>query len=165
MANNIMGSNNRKSVETPEIVIKGNIMTWKNTMLQLSNVSSISTAQDIPTFPGASIALIVLGFLLFNNFKYVEILQAVGIILIIFGIVPIVVYAMAVSDHKYYLSVTMNSGICYNLVVKDKKFLKKMLDVLEQIIIDGGVGNRNYTINIQNSTLGDLSVMNNTRVR
>lgn len=163
MANNILDLVSRKQVETPEIVIKGNIMTWENTMLQLSNVSSISTAKDNPVFPTMSVVIMLLGVFLASSFKYVAILQTIGVILLICGISLVLTYIVAIVDKKIYLSVIMNSGVCYNLVVKDEKFLKSMLETLEQIIIDGGVGNRIYTINIQNSTLdGNVSIMNNS---
>ena len=45
----ILGDN---TIETPSLTIKKNIMTWENTMIQLSNISSISSGNmELIRFP------------------------------------------------------------------------------------------------------------------
>lgn len=55
----------QRVIETPRLVVKGNIMTWQGTMIQLSNVSCISTRPLAQTlFPMYSIALLAIGIFL-----------------------------------------------------------------------------------------------------
>lgn len=69
-----------KSIETPELLIKGNIMSWEGMMIQLSNVSCISTAPlELMGFPIGSIVLLFIGiFILEYN-------AALGMVLVIGG--------------------------------------------------------------------------------
>lgn len=57
-----MNLKKEKSIETPELKVKGNIMSWDGMMIQLSNVSSVSTAPlDQLAFPMLSVLLIFVG--------------------------------------------------------------------------------------------------------
>lgn len=56
-----------KNIETPSLLIKKNIMTWNNTMIQLSNVSLISAADiDLAPFPLLAVLIILGGLMLFS---------------------------------------------------------------------------------------------------
>ena len=51
-----------KIIETPELLVRGNIMKWKGTTIQLSNVSYVSTSHlDLIDFPIISIFIIIIG--------------------------------------------------------------------------------------------------------
>ena len=55
----------------------------------------------------------------------------------------------------------MNSGNNLQFIIGNKSFLDKVLQVLEQIIINGGVGGQSVTINIRgNKISGNASVLN-----
>lgn len=176
MANmDLLGNSQRKSVETPEICIKGNIITWKNTMLQISNISGISISQEKPPFPKFSILLILAGLFFLSIWDYFQMslffesiaekTLFLAIIALFFGIGMIVLYVLAITDQKYYLSIIMNCGLQYQIVIKQKERLSEIMSDLEDIIIKGGVGDQNYIINIENSTLGDVDILNNNKFR
>ena len=59
------------------------------------------------------------------------------------------------------LSIVLNSGNNLQFIIGNKSFLDKVLQVLEQIIINGGVGGQSVTINIRgNKISGNASVLN-----
>lgn len=59
------------------------------------------------------------------------------------------------------LNIVMNSGNNFQFVIKNSDFLDKVLKVLEQIMIDGGVGKQNVAINIQKCNFaGDAQILN-----
>lgn len=153
-----MNTKKEKSIKTPELKVEGNIMSWEGMMIQLSNVSCISTAPlEQLAFPVLSILLVLLGTLgLKEN-------PAIGILLLAAG--GIWVYAWYYFNEKRkmstILSIAMNSGNSLQFLINNKIFLEKVLQVLEQIIINGGVGNQNVTINIRgNKFSGNAQVLN-----
>ena len=57
-----------KSIETPYLLIKKNIMTWNDTIIQLSNISYISAANlDTLRFPSLALCLILGGIVLLKE--------------------------------------------------------------------------------------------------
>lgn len=138
-------------IETPQLMVKGNIMTWQGTMIQLSNVSCISTRPLTQTvFPMYSIALLFIGVLLFEDYLMASIIS--------FGIGVALIYKWYITNKERkkntILDITMNSGNNLQIVFYEKDFLNKVLDVLERIIIDGGLGKQNLTINIEKCKFG-----------
>lgn len=138
-------------IETPQLMVKGNIMTWQGTMIQLSNVSCISTRPLTQTvFPMYSIALLFIGVLLFEDYLMASIIS--------FGIGVALIYKWYITNKERkkntILDITMNSGNNLQIVFYEKDFLNKVLDVLERIIIDGGLGKQNITINIEKCKFG-----------
>lgn len=133
-------------IDTPQLFVKGNIMSWDGTMIQLSNISCISTMPLVqPAFPLTSIGLILIGFIAFKfNVFFALLLLCVGAFWI---------YSWYVENERRkqntILNIVMNSGNHLQFIVRDKSFLNKILKVLELIIIDGGVGKQNVSINIQ----------------
>lgn len=167
MANNSIKNsmNIPNGIETDEIVIKGNIMTWGNTMIQLSNVSSISAIQESPKFPSGAIGLVIVGVLFSALFSKFELLLLCSISMVVLGVLMIIMYYMMLSQNKFHLNVVMNSGSRYDFLVADKAFLNKMLSVLEDIIIRGGVGENSISINIHDSAIGSFEALNDSFVR
>ena len=54
-----------KSIETEQLLIKRNIMSWEDTMIQLSNVSVISTSQLEPLkFPRIILLTLIASFVM-----------------------------------------------------------------------------------------------------
>lgn len=145
-------------IETPQLLIKGNIMSWKGTMIQLSNVSCISTsplAQMV--FPIYSIVLLLIGLLM------LKISLIVGIISLGLGGAWIYFWYKDNEERKRntILNIVMNSGNNLQFIINNGDFLNKVLNVLEQIIIDGGVGKQDVTINIQGCKItGNAKVLN-----
>ena len=60
------------------------------------------------------------------------------------------------------LTICMNSGKNLQILFINKDFLNRVLSVLEKIIIDGGIGNQNISIDLSGSQFaGDAQVLNN----
>lgn len=152
-----------KSIETPELLIKGNIMRWDGTMIQLANISCISTtALDQIEFPKLSILLLAVGLLFF------KLNALVGLILLASG--AVLVYQWYNTNEKRktecVLNITMNSGNNLRFLIKDMGFLQNILNVLEQIILKGGIGNQSIVINIKDSTIGgNTNILNDSYFR
>lgn len=73
-----------KTIVTPELSVVGNVMSWKNSVIQLSNISSISTVPlELLPFPTWAIPLILIGTVAFKlSWIAAVVLMASGIIAI-----------------------------------------------------------------------------------
>ena len=139
-----------KSIETSELLVKGNIMSWEGMMIQLSNVSCVSTA------PVEEIILII-GLVALTQKPIIGILLLAGGVAWIYGWY----YFNNQRKSNTILSIVLNSGNNLQFIIGNKSFLDKVLQVLEQIIINGGVGGQSVTINIRgNKISGNASVLN-----
>lgn len=151
-----------KSIETNELKIKGNIMCWNETMIQLSNVSCISTSPiQLEEFPKYSILIVIAGIILLRFNILVSIILLVG------GAAWIYIWMNINEARKSetVLNIYMNSGNNLCILFSNRSFLYDVLKVLEQIIIDGGVGEQNVEINIHNSRIsGNARVLDNLNV-
>ena len=59
----------------------------------------------------------------------------------------------------------MNSGNSLQFLFTNQSFLVKVLHVLEQIIINGGVGKQNVVINIHGNTIsGNANMLNDLKL-
>ena len=154
--------NRNKTIETETLLIKGNIMLWENTMIQLSNVSCISTAPlDLMKFPLVSILFLIIGVAL------LEISTNLGFVFILGAVILIIrwLYTNDVRRANEILSVSMNSGDNLQIVFNDKLFLNFVLRVLEQIILEGGVGSKSVSINVHNCEIGgDAKILDNLNI-
>ena len=135
-----------KHIQTPSLLIKKNIMTWDNTLIQLSNISYIS-ADNIATtsFPILAGAMLVFGLFLLGE------LAVLGLSLILFGASWIFLWNKDNAKRKKgaILTIRMNSGHTLYFAFENKKFLIHVLEVLERIIIDGGTHNSQVSINVK----------------
>lgn len=152
------GASQQMVIETPQLLIKGNIMSWYGTMIQLSNVSCISTSSlGQIVFPINSAVLFLIGILMlaFN--------VLVSIIFLGLGAAYIYKWYKDNEERKKrtILNIAMNSGNNLQFMFNDREFLDRVLNVLEQIIIEGGVGKQNVAINIQGCEItGNAKVLN-----
>ncbi len=153
-----MNLKKEKSIETPELKVKGNIMSWDGMMIQLSNVSSVSTAPlDQLAFPMLSVLLIFAGIVGLKQELFF------GVLLLVLGGAWIYGWYYINNKRKLntILSIVMNSGSNLQFVISNKSFLDKVLQVLELIIIEGDIGKQNITINIKgNKISGNAKVLN-----
>lgn len=134
-----------KNIETPSLLIKKNIMTWNNTMIQLSNVSLISAADiDLAPFPLLAVLIILGGLMLFSASV------ALAFLLLILGGIWIYFWYFENEKRKAgaILTIRMNSGHNLHFTFENKEFLLRVVEVLENIVIDGG-SNSPVTIDIK----------------
>ena len=151
-----------KSIETAQLLIKGNIISCDGMLIQLSNISCISTiALEQLAFPALSIVILLLGFFMLTQ-KVI-----VGILLLMVGAAWIYggYYINNQRKLKKILNIVMNSGNSLQFLFTNQSFLVKVLHVLEQIIINGGVGKQNVVINIHGNTIsGNANMLNDLKL-
>lgn len=147
-----------KSIVTSQLLIVGNIMAWKDSVLQLSNVSSVSTVALEPLpFPSWALLALLAGLAMFI-FSWVP-----ATIFIVIGMVSILCWYFKNEDLKEQknLIILMNSGITFSFLFNNQEFLDKVFGVLSSIIAEGGKEERHVEININNSTIsGNAKVLN-----
>ncbi len=149
-----------KTIETPSLMIKQNIMTWENTLIQLSNISYISAANQatIP-FPVGAVLLLFAGMCLLQASVFFSLLMMAG-----GGIWMYLWYQQNEKRKKgAILTIRMNSGHNLYFTFEEKSFLFKVLNVLERIIIDGGTSSP-ITINIKDNTITNSRILTNNKV-
>ena len=115
---------NEKCIETEQLNITGNIMTWQGTMVQLSNVADITTQKLSPVkLPWSALVLIGLGICMFA-FKAV-----IAFVMIVLG--GIIFYAWYADNKKrsqsMMLTICMNSGKNLQILFINKDFLNRVL--------------------------------------
>ena len=149
-----------KFIETPSLLIKKNIMTWDNTVIQLSNISYIS-ASDIPLakFPVWAALAILIGFWLLGKSTFLALL------LIAVSAAGLYFWYKANEKRRQgaILTIRMNSGHNLYFTFEEKKFLLRVVHVLENIIINGGA-NAPIDINIKGCTINNSNILNDINV-
>lgn len=129
-------------------------MTWDNTVIQLSNISYIS-ASDIPLakFPIWAGLAIFIGFWLLGKSTFLALL------LIAVSAAGLYFWYKANEKRRQgaILTIRMNSGHNLYFTFEEKKFLLRVVHVLENIIINGGA-NAPVDINIKGC------MINNSRI-
>lgn len=152
MARFDIAGNDRK-VEADVLIIEDNIMRWANTMIQISNIALISTVGVRgSTFPFLSLLPLGIGIYMINDFNQLGWVFALGA-------VGWIVYWAVKNDKessKAILRISLNSGITYNIVFNDKKFLREVMKQLASLI-SKPFSARSLTINVKDSTFGGNS--------
>ena len=148
---------NSREVETECLKIHGNCLEFNDTVVQLSNISLLSTENiALEAFPKWTLVLILIGIVLFAIKKAVFVL--LGIALIAFGIYAIYQWNAGVQKAKEMkkLLLITNSGNLFTIVFQDQKFLAKVIQVLTEIIANPNrVGD--VIINVKDSTFSGQS--------
>lgn len=151
---------NEKCIETDQLNITGNIMTWQGTMIQLSNVSYITTKRvNVTPFPWGGLVLIGVGACAWIFTK-----SWLALLIILLG--GVIIGEWYIENKKRaqlkILTICMNSGKNLQFLFTDWMFLNRVLSVLEKIIVSGGIGSQNISIDLSGSQFsGDAHVLNN----
>lgn len=144
-----------KAIETPELLIKKNIMAWDNTMIQLSNISYVSSSEvESLNFPFLAVLLILAGLFLLNSS------ELLSIILVIAGAVWLFYWYQENERRKRctILTIRMNSGNNLYFTFSNRAFLTKVMNVLAYIIVNGT--DRQVSINMTNCEIsGNAQVL------
>lgn len=150
-----IGLAKEKTVETDNLRIEGQLLEWKGVIIQVSNISLITTANLNSTkFPLWTLLAIIIGIALFQ-FE-----GLVGLVLIaIAGVVIYLWYAdvQRAQNHKY-LNILLNSGYTYSILFKNDSFLEEVLKVFSNIFADGSYAKTNYYIDISNCTIKNSNI-------
>lgn len=153
-----MKNEKEKEIITPQLTIAGNIMAWKDSIIQLSNICSISTVPlGLTPFPIWTLLLFLIGIYIFN----VSWMIAIAIV----AVVVIFILNWYQKNEKLKkqknLIILMNSGITFSFLFNDQKFLNQVFGVLSSIIAKGDKETPHIKINITNSEIsGNAKILN-----
>lgn len=159
-------------IETENLYISDNIMKWNRTIIQLTNVCSVSTDTYEEKMPvnmyiygiyGAIAGLVML-LIPIGLIQFLGLMVLVGAVALLFY-----VYKQRSNPQKIMtLTIIMNSGRSYDFVFYDDDFKLEVLQVLETIISYANRTNAmqigDINIDIKNSRInGDLSFLNDNK--
>lgn len=141
-----------KKIETPELVVSGNSMAWKDMVIQLSNISTVSTVPlDKLPFPTWTLVVFAISSFAFTVNALFGILG--------FGFAACyLLYWYSKNENlesQRNLVIQMNSGISLIVHIENRKFLNEVFEVLSSIIAEGDKKTQNIKININNSSITD----------
>lgn len=128
-----MGEN--KSINTENFKIKNNIISFNNTLLQISNISQVSVEQGPKKkFNFWSILIFIIGILMVRK-EYDDFIAGLGIIIVI-GVIFYVVILVSFNyrNDEVYLHIYLCSGNIYSICCSDTRFLEDILEVIEYCI-------------------------------
>lgn len=149
--NSILGTDSKtKVVEAQEFSIRGHLLRWYDTAIQISNISMVSTADlPIPRFPYASPIIAIAGMAMAAD-EY-SALQGIGFLLVVLGIAWAVWWCVKYNDAhgKKYLNISLNSGFTYSFYFSNQDFMRQVLQVFANIFESGTTGNKTVNINTQ----------------
>ena len=139
-----------KKIETEKFLIQGNILIWESNMIQLSNISYVSTSnlKTLP-FPTQSLIIALAGLIL------LFMIPPAGIVAILVFVAWIFSWYKQNQERSrnINLNILLNSGHAIRMVFRNKEFLQQVLKVLMVIFADGNTHNKNVSINIKNCTI------------
>lgn len=158
---NSLDSNQKsKKIETPNFSIKGNLLRWEDVVIQISNISLISSSKFQKTpFSKWNILFLLAGIVLLPIIAYLGLLcLAVGAFLIWTW------YTEKERTKNFkYLNIQLNSGRVFSLLFEDKTFLVEVLNLFATIFEDDDAAkNRSIYIDIANCRVEDQSSVNLT---
>ena len=148
----------KEEIATDRLFIKGNLIIWENTSIQITNISYVSTRQlpeeKIPIF---AVILILAGAAM------LMVLLPLAILAIVIGIVWIFSWYWRNQERKkkQFLQIAVNSGQVFEILFYERTFLNKVKSILNTIIIAGGTGGKIVHIGIKDCKFGDGSKLFN----
>lgn len=158
LVQNSLGTNRKeKRVNTPSLSIVGRLLRWEDTIIQIDNISLISTTDFQQTsFPLWSLVLILIGLLLIRYSVFVGLICLAGA-----GLAIWFWNAEVQKTQSYkYLNIQLNSGRVFSLLFESDVFLKQVLDVFANIFEDNDLTDKNIYIDIRNCRIDDHSNVN-----
>ncbi|HRX58756.1 MAG TPA: hypothetical protein P5075_08290 [Eubacteriales bacterium] len=149
------------TIETDFLTIKGNMMKWSDTIIQISNISIISTVHvAAKRFPFLSFVFILIGAIILKlgvtdivsvEFYGVSLLGGIALIVAALAWMLLWVDRKQRADEMQQLSILMNSGTVYSIVFQNKKFLAEVMKRFSEIL-STPAHTGDLTINIKNNT-------------
>ena len=115
----------KREINVGSVRVHGNCMEFGNTAVQLSNISSLSTSEVKTSLLGGVIILLIGFALLFVHWL-------LGGVFILAGV--FVLFALLENNVEYILSISTNAGGNFSIVFESDYFLRKVYDVLIEII-------------------------------
>ncbi|MBM6694879.1 hypothetical protein H9X87_08930 [Pseudoflavonifractor capillosus] len=148
-------------IKTENLFISGHLLQWEDVIIQISNISLISTAnwQQTP-FPVLAILLVFAGLFLIT----IQVLLA--LLCIALGLVWVYLWYLEqqkTKDYKY-LNIYLNSGRVFSLLFENTLFLDQVMKIFADIFEKGGdsvsggihIDIKNCTVDHQASLIGTI---------
>lgn len=142
-----------REINTDSLKIYGNCMEFKDTVIQLSNVSLVANNPlAIPKFPLWTIAALVLGVICL--FMEAGAIKVFGLFLLCGGGLAIYVWYKQAEQEKQRkkLVIATNSGQTFSILFEKGEFLDKVINTLKEIIAHPG-HHSDVIINIKDNTI------------
>lgn len=141
-----------RTIDTDYLKIYGNCLEFKDTSIQLSNVSLFSTADIAPSpFPMFSILVVLVGFFLLEHSTLFAILLIAG-----GGWIYYWYYQCQKTKALKKLMIVTNSGNIFAIVFNDQPFLSQVVEVLNAVLSDP-VSHANITVGVKGNAFMDVS--------
>ncbi|MBB6214126.1 hypothetical protein HNQ80_000195 [Anaerosolibacter carboniphilus] len=145
--------NEEKAINTPSLQIKGNVLSFKDYFIQISNISQVSIAPVAKQpYPILAFVLIVFGLMLFT----VDSSFGVMLGMLLAGYGGYILYKVHTrnANRGDNLTIGLNSGSVFRFNFKNREFLDEVMEVLQSCANNR---NSNVIIDFQNSvvTMGD----------
>lgn len=140
---------NSNAIETDFLKVRGNLIIWENTMIQISNISMVSTDNILgEPLPLWAAVVMILGVLCFM----VNPVIAVGMI-VVSGVV-LFSWSKKEQERKQLKMLTfmLNSGNRFSLVFRNQEFLQRVSSVLTELLAEKAT-NKDITFNIKAGTM------------
>lgn len=154
LGSSLSGSQKGKTIETDGFTIQGHLLRWEDVVIQISNISLVSS-RNVPTpkFPIWAAIVALLGLWLFTKNTLLA--------LIVLGVGggAIVLWYMQynrLKDEKC-LHILLNSGDTFSLIARDVHFVEQVLGVFSKIFKDGDKAGTNYYIDMKNCKIANNS--------
>lgn len=150
------GGNSTQRIETDFLYIEDNMMKWSDTIIQVSNISMVSTANvGSKPFPILSVLVILLGIGLF------QLSALLGFLFIAAGVAWEIYWYQQTEKEKgmQLLKISLNSGVQYTILFHSKKFLTEVLNKIAELISKPS-SQKSLIINVKDSTFaGNAAVV------
>lgn len=145
-----MNDKNQKKIETPTLTIEDNILKYKDSVIQLSNISRCEIAPEPKkTYPIWMIVGLILGIWMMSKGFHFE-----GFILFALCCIVFALIFNANLNPNLYLTLNLNSGHTILFSSRDKEFLWKA----QEVIINSFNYEEACIINFSQCTIGHNQV-------
>ncbi|MEN6419022.1 MAG: hypothetical protein ABFC73_08900 [Clostridiaceae bacterium] len=153
--------NASSTINTDYMTIEGNMIKWSDTIIQISNISIISTANVASRpFPFLSALLGICGLIMIiisqNSYGFLDDFSGLGIFMILAMGVWIFAWYVNKKNREglQKLNILTNAGLTYTIIFNDKKFLTQVMKRFAEIL---SVPNNkeSFTINIKDNVFRD----------
>ena len=161
----LSGDNKEKTVEIGSFRIEGHLLKWEDVVIQISNVSLVTSADQSPP-PLKNLALCALLCLagLFIMSVDAGLLTVIGLAVIVAGAYGCYLWYQAWTKSKgqKFLHIHLNSGYTYSILFEKEAFMREVLQVFANIFEAGSEAKANYIIDYK---FPNLRYYRNFRIR
>ena len=124
----------KREINVGSVRVHGNCMEFGNTAVQLSNISSLSTSEVKTSLLGGVIILLIGFALLFVHWLLGGVFILAGVFVLFALLENNVEYILSDVYKRQILSISTNAGGNFSIVFESDYFLRKVYDVLIEII-------------------------------